>query len=234
MLDEAIQEIRGFCQRAGWECQDFSEHYSGVLMTTQPQVDGDPGAEEPPDPEPWPEMPKGWTGMRGRVSRHRPPPLIEETARGVVAIPPDTESLQFAFDSTGRLVHYMEFPSEMILNAIPDTTHYVAFPHFVKTTGAVESHVAICALMLLLREKYIKNLVVKDDTRFWGKWDFQRLEREHRQMGALVGMFQASSDLGGLLRKLGVDIPAGAKLKQLDPKIPVPKAKKKARKQTLN
>ncbi len=177
----------------------------------------------PPNAEPWPELPEGETGLRGRVSRLHPPPLIEETARGVIALPPDTDSLRLVFDGSGRLVRY----------AMPDTNHYAAFPNFVKTTGAIESHVSICVLLRLLNGKFMNDLEVTDDTELWNTWNAKALERKHAEMRALIGIFRQSKDQGGLLRKLGVDIPEG-KVELLGSLEERPAPKKKTKKPALN
>jgi hypothetical protein len=231
-LDEALREIRGFCRSARWRCEDFSEHYSGVTLTTQAQADGDPSAKKIRDDEPWPELPEGHYGIRGRVSKLHPPDLIEETVRGVMVAPPDTESLRLVFDQKGRLVHYMELPAELVINALPDTIHYVAFPHFVKTSGSAASHAGICELLHLLKRKFVKNLKVKDETSYWKTGDVESLKRQHAAMDSVLGTFRKSKDLGGLLRALGADIPGGEKIELLDPRIddlPATKAKKKRR-----
>ena len=232
-FDEAILEIRGFCSRAGWRCVDFSEHYSGVVLTTQAQADGDPGTKVR-NPEPWPELPDGETGIRGRVSRLHPPGLIEETARGVIVTPPDTESLRLVFDRNGRLVQYMEFPAFLVIDALPDTVHYAAFPHFTKTSGAPATHVALCLLLDMLKQKFMKNLKVTDDTGFWKARNIERLERRHAEMSGLLGRFRESKDLAGMFRALGVDIPEGSKIKLLDPHLEIPAVTKKKRKTPLN
>jgi len=232
-LDEAVHEIRRFCSRAVWQCEDFSEHYSGVTLTTQAQADGDPNTEVR-DPEPWPELPEGFFGVRGRVSKLHPPRLIEETVRGVIVAPPDTDSLRLVFDRSGRLVKYMEFPAELVINAIPDTIHYVAFRHFSKTTGAPASHAALCVLLQMLKWRFMKNLEVTDDTKFWETGNIKSLERQHAEMSALLGIFRESKDLGGLLRALGVDVPEGSKIERLDLRGEMLSATKKTKKTTLN
>jgi hypothetical protein len=230
MLDKALDEVRGFCRRAGWPCEDFSEHYSGVALTTQAEADDDPGAKPKHPPEPWPETKEKY-GLRARVSKLYPPGLIEETVRGVMVSPTDTDSLRLVFDKNGRLVNYMELPVDIVINAIPDTAHYIAFPHFLKTQGAPASHAALCLLLRMLKQKFMKNLIVKDPTRFWATGNFARLEREHAELGAIIGLFRTSKNLGGLLRAMGVDIP-GSKVEQLDPNLKIPVAKKKTKKKS--
>ncbi len=196
MLDEAVHMIRGFCQQAGWHYLDFSQTYSGVVLHWV-----DPDAD-PVDKD-----------------KDKTPPLVEETLRGAIATPPDTESLQLLFDRTGRLTSYMELPLFMIVNPVHNATHYAEFLHqSVKTSGATESHASICILLHLLKEKYIHNLDVHDDTGFWGSWDFKRMRREHAQMGALLGLVR-DSDPSTVLRTLGVDLPEGARIEVLDPKV---------------
>jgi hypothetical protein len=226
-FDEAIREIREFCTRVEWQCRDVSENYSGVVLSTQAQADGDPGTEEP-DKEPWPPMPEGQYSLRGRVSRLHPPGLIEETARGVIVIPPDTESVRLVFDRGGRLVRYMDLPAEVVINAMP------AFPNFVKTSGAPASHAAICLLLRMLQQKFMTNLQVDDDTGFWETGSIDLLERKHAEMIAILGVFRESKDVGALLRALGIEVPTGGKIEQLVPQCEMPSAARQKKKTTLN
>ena len=192
----------------------------------------DPGKFKSEPVEPWPEEPEGHYGPRARVSALRPPPLIEETVSGVIVSPPESESLRFVFDSQGRLVNYWEFPFELIINAIPDTVHYIAFVHAVKVLGSVETHIAICLLLRMLKRKYMKNLRGDDETRFWNTWDIAKLGRRHAEMGALIGLVGRSIESGGLLSELGAEIGGDGKIRLLDPDLsaPAPKAKAAATK----
>jgi hypothetical protein len=230
-LDEAISEIRGFSARAGWRCDDFSEHYSGVLLWTNLQQDGGPGAEER-DPEPWPELPPGQFGLRARVSKLRPPTLLEETVRGALVRPPGTESLRLAFNSSGRLTAYIEVPAELVINALPGTSHYIFMPHWVKTSGAPASHAGICLLLRMLKQRLMTDIKVSDETGFWDTWDVRRLSRKHGEMAAFLNVLRESKNIDGLLRELGLELPNDQGIKQLDPSLKGPVRRKK--KDTLN
>jgi hypothetical protein len=164
-------------------------------------------------------MPKGQYGFRARVSKLHPPPLIEETVRGVVVMPPDTESVRLVFDRTGRLVRYTDVPAKLVINAVPDTIHYLAFPHYVKTSGSPVSHAAICALLRMLQRKFMTNLQVNDDTGYWTTGDIEILVREHAEMGAVLGIFNEFKNVGAMLRALGVEVPVSGKIEQLDPNV---------------
>jgi hypothetical protein len=231
-LDEVVREVRSFCRQVAWECEDFSEHYSGVVIMTQAEADGARASEER-EYEPWPESTEGQS-LRVRVSRLHPPPLIEETVRGVVVTPPDSDSLRLAFDCGGRLVRYLDLPAEVVINAIPDTNHYIAMPHWLKTTGAPATHAALCALLRMLKGKYMKDLEVSDETGFWKSGNVARLEFEHAQMGTLVGVFQKSLSVGGLLNGLGMEVPENGRIQMLDPRIPVVSGGRGIEKRRLN
>lgn len=179
-------------------------------------------------------MPEGQYGIRGRVSKLHPPGLIEETVRGVIVSPPDTESVRLVFDRSGRLVRYFDLPPEMVINAIPDTVHYAAFPNFVKTSGAPASHAAICLLLRMLQQKFMTNLQVDDETGFWKTGSIEVLERKHAEMSALLSLFRESKDVGALLRALGIEIPASGRIEQLSPKLTMPSPARQKKKTTLN
>lgn len=227
-LSEAMAEIDAFCKRNGWRCENWSEHYSGVLLLRPEVADGDVAPE--PNPEPWPDAPAEPTSsIRARVSRLRPPPLIEETCHGILAHPPGTEALMLAFNPSGRLCRYMELPEEIVINAIPDTVHYVAFPNWVKTTGAIESHVGICALFKMLRKKFIRNLKITDDTGFWKSWNYERLCEEHEIMGSFGRLMRQPETLNVILRAAGLpELDKKAKVTALH-KVPLVSRKKQAK-----
>ena len=207
-LDEAISEIRHFDAQAGWPCHDISEHYSGVTLMSQAEVDGDQGMDTW-ESEAVSQPQEGCFALRVTVSSHHPPRLIEETAIGVIVAPPDTESLRFVFDRSGRLIRYMDLPKEVIGNAIPNTVHYLAFPNFVKTSGAVASHVAICRLLRMLKKKFMPDLRVDDEAGFWKKGDVKVLRKKHAQMTALISAFseaiEATPELRPASYKKGAD-----------------------------
>lgn len=173
-------------------------------------------------------MPEGQFALRARVSRLHPPGLIEETVRGVIVMPPDTESVRLVFDRGGRLVRYMDLPAEVVINAMPDTIHYADFPNFVKTSGAPASHAAICLLLRMLQQKFMTNLQVDDDTGFWKTGSIEQLERKHAEMCAILDVFRGSKDVGALLRALGIEIPNNGRIEQLAPQcvMPPPQEKK--------
>ncbi len=195
---------------AGWPCKDYSEHYSGVAVYTQEEADNPKPSTADPDEEPWPENLQGRGGMLVRVSRRRPPPLLEETVSGVYVCPPNSESVRLVFDRSGRLVHYHDTPPEMVLNAMPDTAHYIAFRHFVKICGSPKEHAIVCLLLRMLKDKHMKDLQVTDDTGYWESGDFEDMEMRHVEMLLLIAALRQS------LEKAGV--------KMLDPRLADPMA----------
>jgi len=232
-IDQALSEVREFCDRADWKYEEVSEHYSGVVIMSQAEADGDPGTKViDPDPEPWPER-TAKSGLMVRVSKRHPPALIEETVRGMYVVTPDTDSLRLVFDRTGRLVHYMDIPPEMVINAIPETNHYIAFGHFAKTQGATASHAALCLLLHILKRKYMPKLRVRDDSGFYQSGSLAKLEQSHADLGALIGVFSRSKDVGGLLRSLGADVGEG-EVKLISPIVGAGLRAKKTRKISVN
>jgi hypothetical protein len=226
-LAEALGAIRAFCAKACWQCEDFSENYSGVALMTQDQAEN-PDKTSAPE-EPWPDRPENDYGPRGRVSRLRPPPLLEETVTGVFVSPSASETLRFGFGNSGRLLNYVEFPAEFISNALPDTIHYIAFTHAVKVFDSPETHAAICLLLRMLKDRYMPNLEVTDATGFWETWDMKSLMGDHARMSALTGALRTSFGSGNLLKAVGVTIAGDGKIRLLDPVIKeAPPAKKNA------
>ncbi len=225
-LDEALAAIREFCGRAKWACHEFKEHYSGVALVTQAEADGDPVRKKKQMvDEPWPEETGPKTGLRMRVSTLNPPDLLEDTARGVIVETGDTEGLRLVFNESGRLVQYMEVPAEMVINAMPETAHYMAFKNFVKTSGAPQSHAAICLLLKLLKQSFMKNLKVNDPTGYWKNGDVQQLQLEHGVMGAMLGVVRPSLETGGLLRGLMLGDAQYGRIEFLDDGLAAPVAK---------
>lgn len=228
-LDEALREVRAFCRQAKWKFKSHTEEYSGVLLCSQEEAEGD--EESPPDPEPWPEMPEGERpmGIRARVSKHNPPPFIEEKCRGIIVYPGDTEPLRLIFNSKGRMINYMELPEKFIINALPDTAHYIAFPLWVKTSGAPSQHARLCMLLRILKQKFMRNMKVKDPTGYYRTGNVEKLISEHTLMSALLGMFESPEAVRALVNMSGVPVDEKTKITRLDPNLAAPK-KRPARK----
>ncbi|MBI4910735.1 MAG: hypothetical protein HY820_44385 [Acidobacteria bacterium] len=203
-INEALKEIRAFCKRVGWSYTNHSEHISGVELHTQEEADGVVKIKPRKD-DPWPEeKEKSKFSLRARVSRKYPPPLVEEVVRGVLVHAPGTETLRLVFNKKGRLCHHMELPVEVIIDALPDTIHYMAMPGWVKTTGAVESHQKICELLHMLKEQFMSKLQVSDGTGYFKTGNLKKLRQEHGMMSGLIDFFSDPRMLNPVLRMAGL------------------------------
>jgi hypothetical protein len=241
-LDELLNDVRAYCKAVGWRCEDWEESYSGVVLCSQEEADEHEAADEEDDdeeevdddPEPWPdmgEMEEGSIRIRGRVSKLNPPPLIDETHRGVYVVPPDTDGLRLVFSPKGRLTRFMEMPRKWVIDAIPDAGHYVAFTNEVMTTGSAEGHKAICKLLRRLRDTYISNLEVDDQTGFWDKGNTASLREEHLIAGAFNRMFQDPDALRLIMGASGKPLAKDAKIEPVSlPKVPEPRKRRKSNK----
>ncbi len=185
-LDDALEAIRAFCRRAGWRFEELSEQYSRVLIVRQEVADGD--EEDPTDPEPMPPLTDanryGDLTISARVSRNRPPDLIEETCRGLFVDVAELGRLELRFNGRGRLCQYYELSPRVIHNAIPDTVHYIAYPLWAVTSGRWQGHVNLCELFRMLKKNFMSNLAVEDDTGYWDSGDLAKLRGEHWVMEA--------------------------------------------------
>ena len=151
-LDEVLDKIRDFCKAAGWECHEASDHFSGVIGVPHEMMNHNPADG------PRPDLKHIWDMTK------RPPQLIEETVRGVLVVPPDTEWVRLKFDQRGRIVDYWEMTADQFIGGIAGETHYMALALFCKTAGpsfesSIDSHIGICALLKML-EPYMSNLHV--------------------------------------------------------------------------
>jgi hypothetical protein len=196
-LPELVRDVQSFCQRLGWQAEEYTEHLSGILI-------GMSDEEATPDDEPWPEkLANVKSAVFFRLPRNKPPQLIEEIVRGIIVIPPGTDCVPLKFNQQGRLCGYLDVPSKVVLNAVPGETHYFGFPLWTKTTGAVDSHIGICALLKMLK-KYMSNLAVADETGFWETGDLAEMRRQHKVMGGLVGMLSEPDNFNAILMAAGL------------------------------
>ncbi|MFN7921004.1 MAG: hypothetical protein U0Q16_12955 [Bryobacteraceae bacterium] len=235
-LEDALAMVREFCGKVEWECIDHSEQISGVVLIEEEDWEKprsrkskkEREEEEEEEDEPWPE---DAGSLQIRISKKKPPPLIEDELRGLYVQVPDSETLILLFNRSGRLRYYHEVPAKIIRNAIAGATHYMGYQNNIKT-GGVLPHVGVCAVLKMLKARFMKNLKVTDKTGFYKTGNMEALERDHMVMGLFTGMMKRSSlFLEKILEAAGV--PKGAKITVLDNKISTP-AKSKARRQTVH
>lgn len=138
------------------------------------------------------------------------------------------------FDRKGRLAYYLPLLDEMVKEPIPGTVHYLAMPHFCKTTGSPVAHMRICLLLRLLEAKFMPKLRVQDDTDYWKTGDFEKLCMEHFTMDAFIQSMSDPKKATEMLRSLGVNLGDGEIVEVLDPRIPIPLPPKKKAKGAVN
>ncbi len=138
--------------------------------------------------------------------------LIEETLRGVVMYPPGTESLSLKCDASGRLVHYLEIPADLLDAPVPcGESYFLPMPNSVKTTGAVDSHMAIVEVLRRVQCNFVRDLAVDDDTGFWDSSDVTELRFSHRMMSSMISSLSNPLVVETLLRT--VDSVGGVEVK---------------------
>ncbi|MBM3736381.1 MAG: hypothetical protein FJW39_11400 [Acidobacteria bacterium] len=216
-IDEVFADVREFANAVGWTTEDYTEHVSGVMIVT-PEQEDDPNPPPPEklDPEDEP-FPKGF-GKRGaitiqaRVRKRHPPPLLEETLRGIIVRARETPGVLLKFNSTGRLVEFLELPTEYIMNAIPETVHYIAYAKWVCTTGSVDEHMFMCALFDRLKRKFMSNLHISDNTGYWDERDLRKLRREQIIQGSFKRMMSDPGSAELFVKAAGL-VPEDAKVR---------------------
>lgn len=209
-LDSLIADVRLFCRQAGWEYTEVSEQISGIAMGTAADFMGGRGIKKsrskPKEQEKWPEeetFRRGGLTLRFNAEN---PTLIEETCHGVIAHPPGTDSLALTFDGQGRLCTFMDVPQSWVKGPLKDQKHYLCFPLFCKTTGEPEQHIAICLLLRMLRDSYISNLKVDDETRYFKTGNLAKLREGHALIAGLIdGIKNNPAFLKTVLKAAGID-----------------------------
>ena len=209
-LDNLIADARLFCQQTGWEYTEVNEHISGIAMGSPEDFMGDHEETKPQltpkQLEEWPEEETFRSGSLTLRFDSKNPDLLEEIWRGIVAHPPGTESLALTFDGRGRLCNYVELPRNCVKGALRDLKHYFCFPLFCKTTGETKQHIAICVLLKMMRDKYIGDLDVHDETGYFETGDLTKLREGHAVMAGLISAVKNNPEfLKAVLKAAGVD-----------------------------
>ncbi|NOZ06549.1 MAG: hypothetical protein GXP41_09420 [Chloroflexi bacterium] len=217
-IENLIADMKMKCRHLEWSCEDVDDRILGQAYCFL-------GSDETPTETP---------GLReGHAYMELVP--VDERVRGVRIHPPGAEALSLTFNRTGHLCWYMEMPGKIAPatfgsgdKAIPFTTftdepgYYAQFDRpWVKTTGAIKSHALIVALLRYVRDHYIHNLQVQDDTGFWETNDADELIQEHRMMGAFIGLFKGEGGAKAIAEMVGLEDVESVEL--MDPNIKVEK-----------
>ena len=209
-LDNLIADVRLFCDQTGWEYTEVSEQISGIALTTADDFMESPGKRgprrKPDDVKEWPEEETFKSGGLTLRFDSKNPTLIEETLRGIIAHPPGTESLALTFDGQGRLCHFMDVPQRWVKGPLRDQKHYLCYPLFCKTTGEPEQHIAICLLLRMMRNSYISDLKVDDETGYFKTGNLAKLREGHAFLAGLIGTIRNNPEfLKIVLKAAGID-----------------------------
>ena len=203
-LDHLIADVRLFSQAAGWKFDELTDIISGIAQTTPEDFMEEQEERKSTPVEEWPEEETFREGPLTMRFDSKNPNLIEDVCRGIMVHPPDTESFLLTFDLKGRLCKYVNLPHNMVKGKFKDLTHYLCFPLFCKTWD-VEQHIALCVLLKMLRNKYIENLQVFDDTDYYTTGDVSKLRDGHTMMAGLIGALKNNPGfLTGLLKAAGM------------------------------
>ncbi|MCC6539153.1 MAG: hypothetical protein IT162_16500 [Bryobacterales bacterium] len=212
-LDELVREVKDFCARFQWEYLEIDQHLDGIRFLGLD--DWEPGRRKKKtsgpvrSPETHPdEFVMHSSGSLTMWFDQVQPRLMEETMRGIYCYPPGTDSVNLTFDGSGNLCCFQELGDHIVRGKFRNLKHYIFNRPFTKTTGCVEEHKRICALLRIIQQKYIPNLQVNDPTGYYESEDVKRLERESMGLAAAIGMLRRDS---GLLKSL-LDIPNDADL----------------------
>lgn len=201
-VDELIADLKQRCRRIDWPCAVVDER---ILGQAYRYVDG---GETPTD------TPGVYTHTTYIAEES-----VDDRVRGVRIQPPGTETLVLTFNRSGRLASYRALPGRMIVEQrrlgrlVSTRTTYTNEPGYyemeeggwVKTTGQLESHVMIVAMLRHVRDIYASNLMVEDDSRFWETGNLGQLEASHRSMGAIISSLREQDVAKALARLAGLE-----------------------------
>jgi hypothetical protein len=209
-IDELIADMKIRCRALDWPCEEVDQRVLGKAYRFL-------GSEEVP------------TDTPGVYQGHSYMDLvpIDDRVRGVRIQPPNTETVYLTFNRAGHLCWYQEMPGQFsqdekgFVTFSSEPGYYLEHDEpWVKTTGAIRSHILLVALFRYIQDHYISNLKVRDDTDFWETDDVDTLVREHRMMGALIGFFQKEDVAKALLEMSGlVEDVENVEVEPLDPHI---------------
>lgn len=194
-LPELVRECRGHCDQLGWPREDVDLPVTGQVYTlvgNEIVPTGRPGVSE------------------GRAFMELRP--IDTRVQGLVIRPPDTGPLTLTFDGGGRLVEYRALPGPFATPEMGLGISMTIAPGFwletpgswVSTTGAVQTHVAIVALLRWLQAHFMGGLLVYDDGEFWDSGDLDRLAARHGQMQAAIDLLRQPEAAKALLGMVGI------------------------------
>lgn len=197
-IRELILDLKLRCRQLEWSCQEVNERIIGeAYYHLTHDEDNDV------------------LSLLNMMNLEIPRKPVDDRMRGLYIQPPDTDTLMLTFNRTGHLMHYMALPGKMKIKQakLGNAMSYSQEPgyylesdgHWIKTTGAVSTHILIVALLRHLQKTYISNLEVTDKTNFWQTLDFKGLELEHGRMNAMLSFFRNPDNMKSILKSIGIE-----------------------------
>lgn len=189
-IDGLVSFVRAQCVQLGWGCDDVREPISGFCVRIF-------ATEE-------------------NTRREGP---IEDELRGIWVHPPGTETLYLTFDSAGKLTRFLELSRDMVRFPNNQDHVFAEMGVWVKTTGAIDSHAKIVTLLRLVKDRFVGDLKVDDDTGYWDCGSLRELQLSHGMMGSFLDLFNDTGFVREVLRQGGQKLPKEARMKRLDPVV---------------
>lgn len=201
-LNDLIAFAKKRASKYGWRAGDVCEEISGLLLVGRCDVPNDSSAEN-----------------ASAENADPPPVLLEEQLRGVTLYPPCTEPVNLVFNRAGQLSNYCEIPAQMLTSPpAAGETYFMDFGHWTKVTGEVSVHIKLVTLLRELKDRYISNLEVHDETGYFETGDLVNLIEEHMLMGAFLNSLRDPAMLRLVMQEVGLGAYADGDL------IPLPNA----------
>lgn len=221
-MDAALDTVRHFCREVGWECSDYSEQVSGVVINPAERNPGIQGGRYDP------KSPTRVTVNRGDTSiswDEKSVELVEGPVRGVIAKAPNDGQFPFIFDSDGWLGYFISMAPEWLAGTpYAGVQHYLWSRMATKTSfGGFEFHVGVCAILKRLRQDFLPEMKVSDDTDYFETGDLKALRSEHNIMSIFLGAAQEPAFLKMIMQAAGLPAEQVESAELLDPRTMKPK-----------
>lgn len=148
-LEEMLDEARYFCAEQRWSYLDIEESIKGQVerLAESPQAETERGA-----------------GVETPALLFP----IDDTLTGIsITVHPASEPLRLTFNRAGELAYYIP---------LNDGDVYWEIKSFsTGTQSGFETHIAVCELLRLLRDRYMPGLNVYDEANYFETGDAMRL-----------------------------------------------------------
>ncbi len=186
-LPDLLIAVRLFCFKRGWKYIDVDDRIIGVVerwATTSVKNEELSNAE------------MDWTDTT--VETQTVP--IDDTLRGVIIQPhPDSESVWQTFNQHGEMCFYHGEETS--------GPYWEQRGGFTKTQFApIETHIAVCELLHMVKDEYFPGLVVSDEGEYWETGDANRLAEKLGTLNRLMDSLAQKFDEDGVAYERGKPI----------------------------